>query len=175
MVTGGVEGVPQRNSSKCDEVKPLWPVGSACHRIRSRLAQEPSVSAKVRYQNLSGSEQHREPSFTFELLLLLPRRSREQAYLIPRSSPSCPPPPSVCRTHERDGVSFAAAVVTVMVYYLVFQGKNIFTEPLTSSDIFLFGEFQDSVRQPQCPVGEPALFLGLGSVTGDPPSGFFFL
>eukprot|EP00903_Cladosiphon_okamuranus_P010912 g10308.t1 len=40
--------------------------------------------------------------------------------------------------------SFAAAVVTVMVYYLLFQGQNIFKEPLTASDIFLFGEFQDS-------------------------------
>lgn len=42
-------------------------------------------------------------------------------------------------------VSFAAAVVTVVVYYLVFQGKNMFKEPLTASDIFLFGDFQDSV------------------------------
>ncbi|CAM9288352.1 unnamed protein product, partial [Hapterophycus canaliculatus] len=40
--------------------------------------------------------------------------------------------------------SFAAAVVTVVVYYLVFQGKNMFRDPLKASDIFLFGEFQDS-------------------------------
>eukprot|EP00752_Nemacystus_decipiens_P007845 g7009.t1 len=40
--------------------------------------------------------------------------------------------------------SFAAAVVTVVVYYLVFQGKNMFKEPLTASDIFLLGQFQDS-------------------------------
>ncbi|CAM9787116.1 unnamed protein product [Ectocarpus sp. 6 AP-2014] len=40
--------------------------------------------------------------------------------------------------------SFAAAVVTVVVYYLVFQGRNMFDEPLTASDIFVFGEFQDS-------------------------------
>lgn len=38
-----------------------------------------------------------------------------------------------------------------MVYYLVFQGKNMFKEPLTASDIFLFGEFQDSVSL-SCPV-----------------------
>ncbi|CAM9437151.1 unnamed protein product [Pylaiella littoralis] len=40
--------------------------------------------------------------------------------------------------------SFAAAVVTVVVYYLVFQGTHMFDEPLTASDMFLFGEFQDS-------------------------------
>ncbi|CAM9177656.1 unnamed protein product, partial [Laminaria digitata] len=40
--------------------------------------------------------------------------------------------------------SFAAAVVTVVVYYLVFQGTTMFREPLEASDIFLFGEFQDS-------------------------------
>ena len=35
--------------------------------------------------------------------------------------------------------------MTVVVYYLVFQGATIFKEPLEASDIFLFGEFQDSV------------------------------
>lgn len=41
--------------------------------------------------------------------------------------------------------SFAAAVITVVVYYLVFNGKNMFKDPLEADDIFVFGEFQESV------------------------------
>lgn len=43
--------------------------------------------------------------------------------------------------------SFAAAVVAVVVYYLVFQGKNMFKNPLEASDVFVFGEFRDRVSR----------------------------
>lgn len=46
-----------------------------------------------------------------------------------------------------------------MVYYLVFQGKNMFKEPLTASDIFLFGEFQDAVRLARPALEEQILHL----------------
>lgn len=41
--------------------------------------------------------------------------------------------------------SFAAAVVTVVVYYLVFQGRHMLDRPLAAEDIFIFGEFSDQV------------------------------
>lgn len=63
---------------------------------------------------------------------------------LPPPTLTCRGPP-LCIVLLSWRISFAAAVVTVVVYYLVFQGKNMFKEPLTASDIFLFGEFQDSV------------------------------
>lgn len=72
------------------------------------------------------------------------------------ANPPTPPPTAVVVGPALWWFSFAAAVVTVEVYYLVFQGKNIFTEPLTSSDIFLFGEFQDSVSQSLVPRAIPS-------------------
>lgn len=66
--------------------------------------------------------------------------------------------------------SFAAAVVTVVVYYLVFQGKNMFRHPLESEDIFIFGEFQDSVSLPSdAATARPPLEIlskSTGSVLG---------
>lgn len=42
--------------------------------------------------------------------------------------------------------SFAAAVVTVVVYYLVFHGRNMLNHPLAAEDIFVFGEFSEEVN-----------------------------